>query len=448
MSSDTPCKFYRSGKCKSGSACRFSHVSELSTRSSPIAIGASASACKFFEKGGCKNGSSCRFAHVLSKRDEEAADRPRTASQTLGSTPMSWSSADIDSAFFADPTAPTMAPRLGVYTSSTVAGSTENGLGDDDDAVQLLMPSSLDALSAGTSPLLTGSPSPSPPAPISIPAGLTVVFRPGVHGPLHNSLDVPSVGPITIDDDDGYQPATATESKTSYLSAARTNVKSAPPLTAAVSAEAPEIANEEKMLCSFHIQGNCRYGSRCRYVHGVVCDTCHKPVLLPDSSLQNEEHRRTCSLLNDGEAIDAECGICGQYVMQKPSKFGLLSGCDHPFCLDCIREWRSGLEVAHSTMRSCPVCRKSSHFVIPSDRLILDPRQKTAVTEAYRLRLSSIPCKHYGYGEGKCPFGASCFYMHAHKDGTRADSAEITRRYVGDDGGVRVMSSVTLSDFF
>ena len=39
-----------------------------------------------------------------------------------------------------------------------------------------------------------------------------------------------------------------------------------------------------------------------------------------------------------------ECGICLEPVLGKATpgerKFGLLTGCDHPFCLRCIREWR------------------------------------------------------------------------------------------------------------
>ena len=39
------------------------------------------------------------------------------------------------------------------------------------------------------------------------------------------------------------------------------------------------------------------------------------------------------------------CGICMEVIMEKSPKaeqrFGLLSNCNHVFCLSCIRKWRS-----------------------------------------------------------------------------------------------------------
>jgi E3 ubiquitin-protein ligase makorin len=46
---------------------------------------------------------------------------------------------------------------------------------------------------------------------------------------------------------------------------------------------------------------------------------------------------------------------------------------------------------------------------------------------------------HFAYGEGSCPFGSSCFYLHAYADGT---VAEPELRKIGDaEGEVRVYSS-------
>jgi len=36
-----------------------------------------------------------------------------------------------------------------------------------------------------------------------------------------------------------------------------------------------------------------------------------------------------------------ECVICLEKVLKNGKQFGILDGCDHTFCLNCIRNWRS-----------------------------------------------------------------------------------------------------------
>ena len=36
----------------------------------------------------------------------------------------------------------------------------------------------------------------------------------------------------------------------------------------------------------------------------------------------------------------------------------------------------------------------------------------------YRGKLAERDCMHFDFGDGTCPFGTSCFYRHAYKDGT------------------------------
>lgn len=46
---------------------------------------------------------------------------------------------------------------------------------------------------------------------------------------------------------------------------------------------------------------------------------------------------------------------------------------------------------------------------------------------------------HFAYGRGTCPFGSSCFYLHAYPDGTIAENA--LRKMAGEDGEVRIHST-------
>eukprot|EP00960_Hanusia_phi_P001308 36667-Hanusia_phi.AAC.3 len=100
-----------------------------------------------------------------------------------------------------------------------------------------------------------------------------------------------------------------------------------------------------------------------------------------------------------------ECGICMETVVGKQSQFGLLEGCDHIFCLSCIREWRSVNILEKSVKRSCPLCRCVSFYVIPSSFFPRNQEEKDAVVASYRDRLQKIPCRHFNYGAGECPFG-------------------------------------------
>ncbi|ESW04611.1 hypothetical protein PHAVU_011G110100 [Phaseolus vulgaris] len=92
----------------------------------------------------------------------------------------------------------------------------------------------------------------------------------------------------------------------------------------------------------------------------------------------------------------------------------LLSECHNPFCISCIRNWRSsnptlGMDV-NSTLRACPICRKLSYFVIPSVIWYSTTEEKQEIIDNYKAKLKSIDCKHSDFGDGNCPFGTSYFY--------------------------------------
>ncbi|KAK2816771.1 hypothetical protein FQN49_008001 [Arthroderma sp. PD_2] len=71
-----------------------------------------------------------------------------------------------------------------------------------------------------------------------------------------------------------------------------------------------------------------------------------------------------------------QCSIC----METPKVYGLLVRCDHVFCLECIRRWRGSKKADKDVddepgssdiwgsvaIKSCPLCRKPSKFIIPS----------------------------------------------------------------------------------
>jgi len=45
---------------------------------------------------------------------------------------------------------------------------------------------------------------------------------------------------------------------------------------------------QKPQLCTFNIEGNCRYGISCRNIHGFACEICGQNCLLPSDPQQNK----------------------------------------------------------------------------------------------------------------------------------------------------------------
>lgn len=208
----------------------------------------------------------------------------------------------------------------------------------------------------------------------------------------------------------------------------------------------------QSMLCRYHADGNCRYGGQCQYVHGTFCTTCRKNILHPTDNALAARHVHECTanaerLSKISASQTVECGICCESPVARGRKFGLLQNCDHPFCLECVRCWR-GQDSAESfgkeNVRSCPICRVESYVIIPSDSFETEPEQKGLLLERYRAKLGRIPCKHFAFGEGSCPFGSRCMYSHTDREGREAEDPDIV---FNDNGASQVKKTLTLTDY-
>lgn len=213
----------------------------------------------------------------------------------------------------------------------------------------------------------------------------------------------------------------------------------------------------QRIPCPHYIKGMCRYRNMCRLAHVSVSEK--NPLLQfkkPSESLDVDPEDLDCkqpaasSNAPSGSSIDYTgssasasssfeewiCGICleplGQTrnnrgeIKHNRKKFGLLSSCDHIFCIQCLRTWRYQQKketlnerddpraddaAGSDRVRACPACRQPSDFIVPSDRFCVG-EEKEQVVASYQARLSCTPCRRFNGKLGSCPFGSDCFYAH------------------------------------
>ncbi|KAL0485230.1 hypothetical protein AKO1_004231 [Acrasis kona] len=185
--------------------------------------------------------------------------------------------------------------------------------------------------------------------------------------------------------------------------------------------------------CKFFMMGHCREGQNCRFIHDedqiaqihpAATDPEHHPEIqrrsnsvckffLKGSCLKGD----FCNFLHENVTTEERgitCSICMDGVIEQSKEFGLLSECDHAFCLPCIREWRRS-QTDLSKTRTCPLCRKTSNYVIPSHHFPSTAIQKDEIVDAYKSELKTKPCKYYQRLQ-ECPFGQNCFYSHSFEE--------------------------------
>jgi len=193
-------------------------------------------------------------------------------------------------------------------------------------------------------------------------------------------------------------------------------------------------ALEDLVLCRYHITGACRYGEYCQLAHGLPCPHCHSNCLHPHNKRFANQHLKICeqksklvkSLPQEVQDMSGTvvCGICLEGIQNKGNRFGLMTGCDHAFCIGCIRGWRNKSNDASNPsalVKACPLCRNDSLFIIPS-LFYCKGEMKRHMVDQYKNNLKQVPCKYYNKAES-CPFGADCFYAHFNRDGSLADTS-------------------------
>ncbi|KAL3677849.1 hypothetical protein R1sor_020805 [Riccia sorocarpa] len=392
------CKYFMHGACYKGDSCEFSHSWE----------DPASNVCVYYQRGYCAYGAKCRYEHVKVPNPKLASAMARVLK---ASTSASSSSAG-------NATAPANGSSSG--KKSAVIG--------------ISPPVSKASPSVSTPPQAK-----SPGSSMIIASALTSSGQGEGSGEFSSTSSSPS---------SRWQQFS--ESAEDELYSIEQEMEVARLL------EEDDPADEP--ICTLGINGQCTRGAACTHLHGDLCPTCGKNCLHPLRAEEREEHLRVCAQNRKRlEAMlisqDIECVVCLERVLSKPNlaerKFGILSGCDHPFCISCVRSWRNGSHPPgmdlKTIIRGCPVCRVVSHYVIPSLTWFSSPEEKAEIVNGYKKKLSSLDCRYFDQGNGTCPFGTSCFYKHAYKDGRLE---EIKLRHLGAaDGSAVIAKNIRLSDF-
>uniref|UniRef100_X2A7W4 RING-type domain-containing protein n=1 Tax=Capitella teleta TaxID=283909 RepID=X2A7W4_CAPTE len=74
------------------------------------------------------------------------------------------------------------------------------------------------------------------------------------------------------------------------------------------------------------------------------------------------------------QSADKICCLCEESMTKR--EFGMLSHCNHVFCVECLRGWRCAPGKSHMLKRTCPKCHVISKTAIASPVWISDPCTK------------------------------------------------------------------------
>ncbi|MEN2499197.1 MAG: hypothetical protein MHMPM18_003430, partial [Marteilia pararefringens] len=189
-----------------------------------------------------------------------------------------------------------------------------------------------------------------------------------------------------------------------------------------------------KDLCpSCYFEEKCPNSDKCPYIHGERCNVCNKNVLHPYNESRKINHIKACMKSSEDsqkfsklakQSHNIECSICYCEIFESSHAFGLLSECDHAFCLECILSWRSsGIDAVLENVKSCPVCKTKSYYIVPSKYFYPQPEEKQHYMKIYLDRMKQKQCRNFDNGYGHCDFGPKCLFRHQLADGTVVNSS-------------------------
>jgi hypothetical protein len=128
---------------------------------------------------------------------------------------------------------------------------------------------------------------------------------------------------------------------------------------------------------------------------GGLDDSHNDLVSRPESNKGQADEDNDTQKNNSSE--EEVCGIC---LESKIETYGLLTGCDHLFCIACISAWRNEANPISDTRsevhakRGCPTCRQHSNFVVPSRHFVTGQEKDQLIKEKLEIK-KKIPCRDW-----------------------------------------------------
>ncbi|KAF7309685.1 hypothetical protein MIND_00339900 [Mycena indigotica] len=189
------------------------------------------------------------------------------------------------------------------------------------------------------------------------------------------------------------------------------------------------VTSKPRGVCKYYLTPRgCWADKKCKYLHGE--SATHTPYDLSKPcrffALGFCKRGDKCWFSHDSESAAEEdndlCSVC----LEKATTYGLLTGCNHVFCITCIKQWRSTSNpdvVESGNTKRCPMCRTASKFIIPSSKFYPQGPEKDKAIERYKTSMKRIPCRHFQQSltnrtTGFCKYGRDCFYLHRNPDGS------------------------------
>lgn len=337
-----PCQYFVLGCCKhdDDSECNFSHDRSVCKPGSIM------SPCKHYcHSGYCRNGQHCLFLHDdLERSKHNLSEKTKGYTKNTTKAAFKKSLTDIKTVKDADKDSKLLVQRLA-------------NLKTEDSGV----------LSKGNSVKISGA-SNKPVSQAEYNASLSANETTYYYGTSRQS------------DEAKFAPAGEDKAAAIWSQYTQNSVKQ----------QCREIGNSHNRIaetsaapaCRFYQFGTCRFGDSCRYSHVKAINSAKGDEVVME---EIEASRKL------------ECGICLETISErKDGRFGILqckfslidrgvslkemSACDHPYCLSCIRNWRgqSVNDAQHDSgmVKTCPLCRSVSYFVIPCNRMVTNEIRK------------------------------------------------------------------------
>jgi len=450
-----PCKFFQNGQCVKGNKCPFEH---------------NIPKCKFYLNGFCRNGNNCPFNHIKDNEGDFEEETPNSLDNAEPipipnfestdifetSSPISQPTIDLETLLSPDIWSP-IDKDLDEHTSDSWSGFFKIG-----------------KVNVNKNELYSTSPPINTSSPISIPRESTNIFSLSpstesteksriesffmISNSFSNQSSLDTVKGI-IENDQNQEPLPIPE-KIDLLNYSTDEDLNIPDNEIISSSPTSDLKNSEEetsskksptkkskqQICSFHLEGFCKFGSTCRNIHGDFCNICEKPALIFGNYKQNLEHLEECQNKQEfSNAIEQSknfsCFKCKEYIVERGKRFGIMVNCEHCFCLPCIKDYRTT-----SQNSECPVCHVFSPFVIPSYYMVTDQKEKDELIDQYKSKMKQIPCKYFDFGKGICKFAEHCLYSHQNLVNNNEKQIE-NERIITDSEGVAVQKTINLGMF-